>query len=66
MPRQRIHRLKRPSPIIRKPNPTMIRNDQKIIVTGGQFSRGTVSSPASGASSECLRISEDSLGISTA
>ena len=25
--------------------PTMIRNDQKMIGTGGQFSRGTVSSP---------------------
>ena len=42
----------------------MIRNDQKVIGTGGQFSRGTVSRPAIGASSECLRISEPSFGIS--
>src|SRR3977135_3352286 len=64
LPRQRIHRLNRPSARIKNPNPTMIRNDQKVIGTGGQFSRGTVSSPASGASSECLRTSEDSLGTS--
>ena len=44
----------------------MMRNDQNVIGTGGQFSRGTVSRPAIGASSECLRISEPSLGISTA
>ena len=42
----------------------MIRNDQNVIGTGGQFSRGTVSRPASGASSECFRISEPSCGIS--
>ena len=42
----------------------MMRNDQNVIGTGGQFSRGTVSRPASGASSECLRISEPSFGIS--
>ena len=40
----------------------MIRNDQNVIGTGGQFSRGTVSRPASGASSECLSISEPSFG----
>ena len=44
----------------------MMRNDQNVIGTGGQFSRGTVSRPAIGASSECFRISEPSLGISTA
>ena len=38
-----------------------MRNDQKTIGTGGQFSRGTVSSPCSGASGECFRISEPSL-----
>ena len=48
------------------PMPTMIRNDQNVIGTGGQFSRGTVSRPAIGASSECLRISEPSFGISIA
>ena len=52
--------------MIRNPSPTMIRNDQNVIGTGGQFSRGTVSRPASGASRECLRISEDSFGISMA
>ncbi len=36
----------------------MIRNDQNVIGTGGQSARGTVSSPASGASSACFRISE--------
>ena len=46
--------------------PTMIRNDQKVIATGGQFSRGTVSRPAIGASSECFRISEPSFGTSMA
>ena len=46
--------------------PTMTRNDQNTIATGGQFSRGTVSRPASGASKECLRISDDSFGISIA
>ena len=46
--------------------PTMMRNDQNMIGTGGQFSRGTVSRPASGASSECFRISDDSFGISIA
>ena len=46
--------------------PTMIRNDQKVIGTGGQFSRGTVSRPAIGASSECLRISDPSFGTSMA
>ena len=40
----------------------MIRNDQNRIGTGGQFSRGTVSSPASGALGECFRISDDSFG----
>ena len=44
----------------------MIRNDQKTIATGGQSLRSTVSSPASGASSECFRISDETLGISTA
>ena len=44
----------------------MIRNDQKITGTGGQFCRGTVSSPFSGASSECLSTSEEAFGISTA
>ena len=34
--------------------PTMIRNDQNVIGTGGQFSRGTVSSPAIGASRRML------------
>ena len=44
----------------------MTRNDQNVIGTGGQFSRGTVSRPASGASSECFRISDDSFGTSIA
>jgi hypothetical protein len=44
----------------------MMRNDQNVIGTGGQFSRGTVSRPAIGASGECFRISEPSFGISTA
>ena len=44
----------------------MIRNDQNVIGTGGQFWRGTVSRPDNGASGECLRISEPSLGTSTA
>ena len=62
----RINRLNRPSASISKPMPTMMRNDQNVIGTGGQFSRGTVSRPAIGASSECLRISEPSFGISIA
>src|SRR4051794_24209098 len=66
VPRQRVHRPNKPSANISTPIPTMIRNDQNVIGTGGQFSRGTVSSPASGASGECLRISEPSLGISMA
>ena len=44
--------------------PTMIRNDQKMTATGGQFSRGTVSSPFSGASSECFRMRDEAFGIS--
>ncbi len=44
----------------------MMRNDQKMMGTGGQFSRGTVSSPASGASRECFKTSDDSFGISIA
>ena len=44
----------------------MMRNAQNVIGTGGQFSRGTVSRPASGASMECLRISDPSFGTSTA
>ena len=43
----------------------MIRNDQKTIGTGGQSLRFTVSSPASGASSECFRISDESFGTAT-
>ena len=66
MPRQRINRLSRPSASISNPMPTMIRNDQNVIGTGGQFSRGTVSRPAIGASRQCFRISEPSFGISTA
>ena len=49
VPRQRAQRLNRPRPNIRKPMPTMMRNDQKVIGTGGQFSRGTVSRPFIGA-----------------
>ena len=41
----------------------MMRNDQNGKTTGGQFSRGTVSRPAIGASGECFRISEPSFGI---
>src|SRR5882724_12312922 len=66
VPRQRFHGLNRPSPSIRNPIPTMIRNDQNVIGTGGQFSRGTVSRPASGASSACFKIREDSFGTSIA
>src|SRR5947209_1442019 len=40
VPRQRVHRLSRPSAAIKNPDPTMIRNDQNTIGTGGQFSRG--------------------------
>src|ERR1700676_3791297 len=64
VPRQRVHRLNKPSANIKNPIPTMIGNDQKGIGTGGQFSRGTVSRPASGAFGECLRTSEDNFGIS--
>src|SRR6266567_2507371 len=65
-PRQRIHRLSRPSPKISDPRPTITRNDQNVIGTGGQFSLGTVSSPASGASNECFKISDDIFGTSIA
>ena len=44
----------------------MMRNAQKVIGTGGQFSRGTVSRPASGAYGECFRISDPSFGTSIA
>ena len=66
LPCTRISRLNRPSASISNPMPTMIRNDQNVIATGGQFSRGTVSRPAIGASGECLRISEPSFGTSIA
>ncbi len=65
-PRHRIHRLSRPSPRIRNPRPTMTRKRPERDRHRRQFSRGTVSRPASGASGECLRISEDIFGISTA
>ena len=44
----------------------MMRNDQNTIGHGGQSARGIVSRPASGALRSCLRISDESLGISTA
>ena len=44
----------------------MMRKAQNTIATGGQSLRSTVSSPLSGASSECFRISDEALGISTA
>src|SRR6201995_934796 len=38
VPRQRHQALNRPRPKIRKPIPTTMRNDQKVIGAGGQFS----------------------------
>ena len=56
----------RPSAIISMPRPTMIRNDQKTIGTGGQSLRSTVSRPAERRVGSCFRISDEALGISTA
>ncbi len=54
-----------PRPNIAKPSPTMMRNAQNTIATGGWFSRGNVSQAGEAARSRsCLRISDDSLGIS--
>src|SRR3546814_6597077 len=64
--RSRATRLHRPRPSIAKPSATMMRNDQKMMPTGGSSSSGTLSSPASGASGSCFRISEDPLGICSA
>src|SRR6266508_2549696 len=61
-PRHRIPKLSKPSPNISDPRPTMTRNDQNVIGTGGQFSLGTVSRPSSGAFKECFKISDDIFG----
>ena len=65
-PLSRAIPLNRPSASMARPIPTISRNDQNTIGTGGHRSRGTLSSPGIGAFRSCLRISEPSLGMPTA
>ena len=66
LPRQRAIRLQAPSASMSIPSPTMMRKVQNTTSTGGRFSGAMVSSPASGASASCLRISDPRRGISIA